>query len=66
MAGSDHITFRAEDSLRNRLDDVAERYEMDRSKLLRLIVDAGVDQIEREGIDSVVENDDDVAEQPAN
>lgn len=66
MGESDHITFRAGDDLKSQLDDLAERYGMKRSQLLRLLLKNSVSDVEKHGLDEFVADDTvDTAEQSA-
>jgi len=55
--GDDHITFRAGSGLKERLDDLAEKYGMKRSQLLRLMLQDSVGTVERDGLDAVADGD---------
>lgn len=56
MVDTTHITFRAGEDLYETVDDIAERYGMNRSQLLRLVVGKSVREIEADGLDGFVED----------
>lgn len=66
MGKDARLVARADDDLVERLDTIADRYEMDHSKMVRLLVQDGLRRVERSGLDAVVSDDPNpIEEQPA-
>lgn len=51
----DRITFRCDEDLRDRFDDVGDRYDMTEAQLGRLLTKHGLTIIEEDGLDAFVE-----------
>lgn len=65
MGKDDYLRARADSDLVKRVDSIASRYEMDHSKLVRILVRSGLDKVEADGLDAVIRDDQQDAD-PAN
>lgn len=63
MGKNEYLNARADADLVERIDAVSDRYEMDRSKLIRMLIRNGLDVVERDGIDALLDRVED--EKPA-